>query len=263
MISEFVCGLFQVADESSTGSRVIVRRSREQRMLARVDGTGIVRAGEYALTRLAATVIEYFLADEALTRESLTLLTGTLRAQLAEALAAAKKAGDEDAWHHNVIGPLRVTVGDLVAGIERRQRGLDAQQEEVQADKSSGRHGATFESSDERCCGRELAGIPDRQGWSISHPRSVNAVISRRTHRQVDPAIKDNEGPEGEGTLRVPAQVLSIVVKEGTGYLHAADVSTAIERGAMRFAFADARAAAGGSVGANIAQVGERSCIAW
>ena len=61
-------------------------------MLARVDGAGIVRAGEYALTRLAAAVVEYFLADEALTRESLTLLTGTLRAQLAEVLAAAKKA---------------------------------------------------------------------------------------------------------------------------------------------------------------------------
>ena len=32
------------------------------------------------------------------------------------------------------MGPLRVTVADLVAGIERRQRGLDAQQEEVQAE---------------------------------------------------------------------------------------------------------------------------------
>jgi chromosome partition protein MukF len=48
-------------------------------MLARVDGTGIARAGEYALTRRAATVIECFLADEALSRESLTLVIGTLR----------------------------------------------------------------------------------------------------------------------------------------------------------------------------------------
>jgi len=40
--------------------------------------------------------------------------TGTLRAQLAEGLAAAKQAHDEDAWRQNVIGPLRVTVGDLV-----------------------------------------------------------------------------------------------------------------------------------------------------
>jgi chromosome partition protein MukF len=111
-----------------------IQRLREQRMLARVDGAGIVRAGEYALTRLAAAVVEYFLADEALTRESLTLLTGTLRAQLAEVLAGAKRADGEEAWREAVIGPLRVTVGDLVAGIERRQRGLDAQQEEVQAE---------------------------------------------------------------------------------------------------------------------------------
>lgn len=111
-----------------------IQRLRDQRMLARVDGAGIVRAGEYGLTRLAAAVIEYFLSDEALTRESLTLLTGTLRAQLAEVLAAAKKTEGEDAWRTKVIGPLRVTVADLVEGIERRQRGLDAQQEEVQAE---------------------------------------------------------------------------------------------------------------------------------
>ncbi|MDR1064212.1 MAG: hypothetical protein LBL48_09850 [Azoarcus sp.] len=111
-----------------------IQRLREQRMLTRVDGAGIVRAGEYALTRLAAAVIEYFLADEALTRESLTLLTGTLRAQLAEVLAAARKAEDTEAWRGHIVAPLRITVGDLVAGIERRQRGLDAQQEEVQAE---------------------------------------------------------------------------------------------------------------------------------
>jgi chromosome partition protein MukF len=109
-----------------------IQRLREQRMLARVDGAGIVRAGEYALTRLAAAVVEYFLADEALTRESLTLLTGTLRAQLAEILAAAKKADSAEAWRERVVGPLRITVGDLVGGIERRQRGLDTQQEQVQ-----------------------------------------------------------------------------------------------------------------------------------
>ncbi|MBX9590844.1 MAG: hypothetical protein K2X43_16160 [Hyphomonadaceae bacterium] len=111
-----------------------IQRLRDQRMLARVDGAGVVRSGEYTLTRLAAAIVEYFLADEALTRESLTLLTGTLRAQLAEVLASARKANGEDRWRRDVIGPLRVTVSDLVAGIERRQRGLDTQQEEVQAE---------------------------------------------------------------------------------------------------------------------------------
>ena len=111
-----------------------IQRLRDQRMLARVDGAGIVRSGEYALTRLAAAVVEYFLADEALTRESLTLLTGTLRAQLAEILAAARRAESAEDWRQRVVAPLRVTVGDLVDGIERRQRGLDSQQEEVQAE---------------------------------------------------------------------------------------------------------------------------------
>ena len=124
---EQVCDVVEPgADNPRKRATHAIQRLREQRMLARVDGAGIVRAGEYALTRLAAAVIEYFLADEALTRESLTLLTGTLRAQLAEVLAAAKKVDGEEAWRRNVVGPLRVTVGDLVAGIERRQRGLDA-----------------------------------------------------------------------------------------------------------------------------------------
>jgi chromosome partition protein MukF len=132
---EQVCDVVEPgADNPRKRATHAIQRLREQRMLARVDGAGIVRAGEYALTRLAGAVIEYFLADEALTRESLTLLTGTLRAQLAEVLAAAKKVDGEEAWRRNVVGPLRVTVGDLVAGIERRQRGLDAQQEEVQAE---------------------------------------------------------------------------------------------------------------------------------
>ena len=111
-----------------------IQRLREQRMLARVDGAGIVRAGDYALTTLAAAVVQYFLTDEALSRESLTLLTGTLNVQLAEVLAAAKKARDDEAWRATVGGPLRITVSELVSGIERRQRGLDAQQEEVQAE---------------------------------------------------------------------------------------------------------------------------------
>jgi len=132
---EQVCDVVEPsADNPRKRATHAIQRLREQHMLARVDGVGIVRAGDYALTRLAAAVVEYFLADEALTRESLTLLTGTLRAQLAEVLADAKKANTKDAWHHKVIGPLRVTVGDLVAGIERRQRGLDAQQEEVQSE---------------------------------------------------------------------------------------------------------------------------------
>jgi chromosome partition protein MukF len=111
-----------------------IQRLRDQRMLARVDGAGIVRSGEYTLTRLAAEVIGCFLDDETLTRESLSLLTGTLQGQLSEIRSAARRADSPTAWREEVVASLRVTVGDLVGGIERRQRGLDSQQEEVQAE---------------------------------------------------------------------------------------------------------------------------------
>jgi chromosome partition protein MukF len=101
-------------------------------MVARVDATGIVSAGEYALTSLATVIIKSFLDDEQLTRESLALLAGAVISSLGQIRAAAQRASTEAVWRAEVVAPLRVTVGDLVGGIERRQRGLDSQQEEVQ-----------------------------------------------------------------------------------------------------------------------------------
>lgn len=109
-----------------------IQRLRSQRMLARVDATGIVSAGEYALTSLATVIVKSFLEDEQLTRESLALLTGAVISSLGQIRTAAQRASDETVWRSAIVAPLRITVGDLVGGIERRQRGLDGQQEEVQ-----------------------------------------------------------------------------------------------------------------------------------
>jgi chromosome partition protein MukF len=108
-----------------------IQRLREQRLLSRVDGDGLIRAGDYSMTRLASGIVEFFMADQVLTRESLSLLTKALLISLSQVKTEAKKAQTTEDWRQNVVGPLRVTVGDLVAGIERRQRGLDAQQEQV------------------------------------------------------------------------------------------------------------------------------------
>jgi chromosome partition protein MukF len=109
-----------------------IRRLREQRLLTRIDGAGLVRAGEFALTRLADALAEFFLAEETLTRESLAVLTQTLTVQLTDIRSAAQKGRlDHDAWRQKVVQPLRITAGDLLGGIERRQRGLDLSQEHV------------------------------------------------------------------------------------------------------------------------------------
>lgn len=111
-----------------------IGRLRAQRMLARIDGLGVARAPEYALTRLATSIADYMLEDEILTRESLAVLTGTLGAHLNQVLAAARDAESGTDWRAGVTEPLRVTIGDLVAGIERRQRGLDQKQERFQSE---------------------------------------------------------------------------------------------------------------------------------
>ncbi len=109
-----------------------IRRLREQRLLSRVDGAGVLRAGEYSLTRLASAIVEFFLEDESLTRESLTLLTRSLLGSLEPVLAAPRGACTAGDWSRTVTAPLRNTIAELLSGIERRQRGFDLEQESLQ-----------------------------------------------------------------------------------------------------------------------------------
>lgn len=127
-----VCEAIEPVVEARKRATHAIRRLREQRMLARVDGAGVLRAGEYALTRLATGIVEFFLEDETLTKDSLVVLTRSLRASLAEVATAARAASAPEAWAESVIAPLRLSIADLVAGIQRRQRGFDVQQERFQ-----------------------------------------------------------------------------------------------------------------------------------
>lgn len=127
----------ETPDEKSTKSTKkrathLLRRLREQKMLVRVDGAGIVRAGSYALTRLATAIVAFFLEDEALTRESLGVLASALTTGLLAVRDTARRAPSGDGWAMSVTAPLRVTLTDLAKGIEQRQRGFDLQQEEFQ-----------------------------------------------------------------------------------------------------------------------------------
>jgi chromosome partition protein MukF len=109
-----------------------IRRLREQRLLTRVDGAGVARAGEFALSRLASAIVDFYIEDEVLTRDSLDLLARTLLVSLSEVRERARRARRPQDWQAGVIGPLRITASDLILGIERRQRGLDVQQEQFQ-----------------------------------------------------------------------------------------------------------------------------------
>lgn len=118
-------------DNLRTRASHTLRRMREQRMLARVDGAGIAERGDYTLTHLATSMISSIVENDSLTKESLEILTNQLVARLAEILGAARRAETEEEWRTKVTVPMRVVVRDSVSGIERRQRGIDSDHEKL------------------------------------------------------------------------------------------------------------------------------------
>jgi chromosome partition protein MukF len=172
-VFEQTCAVAAPEGTSARRATHAIRRLREQRMLARVDGAGVLRAGEFALTRLATGIVEFFLEDETLTHESLTLLTRSLLAALHEVMAAARAAGAPEAWRNDVVGPLRVTVADLVSGIQRRQRGFDVQQEQLQQELAALLQADWF-GAIERC-----QSLLDATSGTL---RELNQVLLRDAH---------------------------------------------------------------------------------
>lgn len=172
-----VCGLVLPGAEGvARRATAAIQRLRDQRLLTRVDGAGVVRSGEYALTRLATSIVDFFLDDDALTGESLTLLTRTLTVSLTEVREHARTATAEDEFRDRVVGPLRVTIRDLVDGIERRQRGLDLQQEQFQREIGALLESDWFEAVT-RC--------KDLLDTTSATLRELNEVLLRDSHTLV------------------------------------------------------------------------------
>lgn len=125
------------ADQLAARSTHTLRRLREQGLLTRVDGAGVRRAGQFALSRLASAIVDFYAEEDALTEHSLELLSESLLSSFSAVRRSALKATSRREWQTQVIGPLRITAGELLLGIERRQRTLDAQQERFQKEISS------------------------------------------------------------------------------------------------------------------------------
>lgn len=151
-----------------------IARLREQRLLVRIDGAGVLRAGEYAQSRLATAIVQFFLEDEALTAESLSILTHSLISSLGGLVRAAQAATSADEVARAVVGPLRIAVSDLAEGIARRQRALDLRQEEFQR-TLAGLLSSDWFSAMERC-----ESLVESAGRTL---RELNEVLLRDTHR--------------------------------------------------------------------------------
>jgi chromosome partition protein MukF len=197
-----MCEAVEPGSEARRRSTHAIRRLREQRMLARVDGAGVLRAGEFVLTRLATGILEFFLEDETLTRESLTVLTRTLLGSLGDVLAAAGAAGSAEAWSTQVVAPLRVTVSELVGGIQRRQRGFDVQQEEIQR-QIAGLLSADWFGAVDRC-----QALLDATSTTL---RELNHVLLHDTHQLQATLQELQELATNAGAVEAEAAARSVV----------------------------------------------------
>jgi chromosome partition protein MukF len=226
-VFEQVCEVVEPGGEARRRSAHAIRRLREQRLLARIDGAGAVRAGEYALTRLATAIVDFVLEDETLTRESLTVLTRTLQANLSAILADAQRLvgaagrtsqGSEavaatDAWAAQVVAPLRVAVGELLGGIQRRQRGFDLQQEQIRRDMASLLQADWF-GAIERC-----EALLEATSATL---RELCQVLLRDAHelqgvlQRIQEAAADAGESEAEGVARSVGENIDRLVAWGT-----------------------------------------------
>ena len=121
------------SDPASSALRATsaIARLREQRLMVRTDTAGNIRGGENSLSRMGAAIAEWFGEQEGLTRKSLEIIMTQIRAGLGQIKVAAESGGDDDHWESQVSGPLKLTVAQLIEGIERRQQGMDVQQEQI------------------------------------------------------------------------------------------------------------------------------------
>ncbi len=183
-----------------------IERLRAQSLIVRLDGEGIVRAGEYALSPLAVNIVERHLADDRLTRESLDGLMTSVVSGLTAVRAAGHEARDEASWQARVRVPLEVVVTELLNGVERRQLGLDEQQRMVRAeitrlleadwlDALGGIEALLDETADTlielktlllQHANRAHAVLDDIQALAQDHGRIEVMVALRRTGDQLD-----------------------------------------------------------------------------
>ena len=202
------CELVEPGSENvRTRATHAIQRLRDQRLLTRIDGAGLVRPGDFNLTPLATHIVEFFLHDstDVLTRESLGLLTKHLIASLSAIKRDAQEAVTTDEWHAAVVSPLRITIKDLVTGIDRRQRGLDHQQQEVRTRISELLKMDWFASVD------ECEGLLEETASTLAELKTVLLEDTHQMHGFLQDieqlAQKVNQPLAEEATQRVVEQI--------------------------------------------------------
>lgn len=136
---EWVFGIVGSTTGSQTESlpqhvqRAVDRLIRNQ-LLIRVDSGGLTQQSQYDISSLGKAILNYLNQTETLTKQNLAVITSRILNLLSEIRKAIHSSGSEQFWEESVIQPLKHVVVELLDAIEKRQRGLDQEQEEVRAE---------------------------------------------------------------------------------------------------------------------------------
>lgn len=108
-----------------------IERLVKNRLLIRVDGGGIAHQAVFDISSLAKAIVGFVNQNNQLTRQNLTIITSRIISILAEIRRSIASSGTQDFWDEMVMMPLKHVIIELLDAIEKRQRGLDAEQEEI------------------------------------------------------------------------------------------------------------------------------------
>ncbi len=114
-----------------------IERLLKNQLLIRVDGGGISFRPIYDVTRLGKAIVDFLTNNEKLTRQNLTIITSRIVAFIADIRRSMETGGSDKFWEDKVHLPLRHVITELIEAIEKRQRGLDIEQEDVRSQISS------------------------------------------------------------------------------------------------------------------------------
>jgi chromosome partition protein MukF len=124
----------------------------------------------------------------------------------------AQAATTSEAWGDRVAAPLRVAIGELVGGIQRRQRGFDLQQEQIRRDMAALLQ-ADWVGAIERC-----EGLLESTSATL---RELCQVLMRDAHelqgvlQRIQEAAAAADAREAEGVARTVAENIDRVVAWG------------------------------------------------
>ena len=114
-----------------------IERLVKNRLLIRVDGGGISQQAVFDISALGKAIVAYISQNDRLTRQNLTIITSRIISILAEIRRALASSGTQAFWDEMVLMPLKHVIVELLEAIEKRQRGLDLEQEEVRGQISN------------------------------------------------------------------------------------------------------------------------------